>query len=85
MTYRITGLSFQGSLPILILLIIVQSLLITTISGFLTAFFRKKILVPILYILMLLQLILGVSAPAIEGMNFEFLKIISKKNIHQIF
>ena len=79
MTYRITGLSFQGSLPILILLIIVQSLLVTTISGFLTAFFRKKILVPILYILMLLQLILGVSAPAIEGMNFEFLKIISKK------
>ena len=77
--YRISGLSFQGSLSILILIILVQTLLVTTLSGFLTTFIKREFLIPILYVLMIAQLMLGVSSPAIENMNFEFLKIISKK------
>lgn len=79
MAYRISGLSFQGSLPILILIIMMQTLLITSLSGFITAFVRKKFVKPILYVLMLMQLVLGVTSPSIENMNFEPLKIIAKK------
>jgi ABC-2 type transport system permease protein len=79
MTYRIIGLSFGGSLPILILIIIMQTLFITSLSGFLTVFFRKKILRPILSVLMILQLIMGVSFSNIESMNSELLTTIVKK------
>lgn len=79
MTYRISGLSFQGSLPILILIILAQTLLISSLSGFITAFFKKKFITPILSVLMIMQLLLGLTSPTVESTNFEFLKLVAKK------
>ena len=77
--YRIFGLSFQGSLAILILIILTQSFLVTALSGFIVVFLEKKWAKLIVYILMMMQLILGVTYTSIESMNFEFLKILSQK------
>jgi len=79
MAYRISGLSFQGSLLILILIILAQTLLISSLSGFITAFFKKKFITPILSVLMIVQLLLGLTSPNVESTNFEFLKLIAKK------
>lgn len=79
MAYRITGLSFQGSLPILILIIMAQSVLVTALSGFITVFLKKKFAMMLLNVLMLMQLILGVTWISIESLDMQFLKGLATK------
>lgn len=59
--YRITGLSFQGPLPLLGLVILVQSLLATTAAGLLLAFLDKKTVMIGMNIILIAQMVLGGS------------------------
>ena len=79
MAYRIIGLSFQGSLPIILLIILVQSVFVTSVSGFISVFLKRKFAMVVLYILMLTQLILGVTWTSIESMDVQLLKALATK------
>lgn len=78
-TYRILGLSFQGSLPILILIVLVQAVMITALSGFVMVFLKKKHAMMLLNVLMMSQLILRVTYISIENMDIQFLKALATK------
>lgn len=72
-TYRIAGLSFQGSIPLLILIILTQSLLATALTGFVLEFFKKKIGLSILNALMIIQLVIGVGYLPLQKIGNGFL------------
>ncbi|WP_077369131.1 ABC transporter permease [Anaerosalibacter sp. Marseille-P3206] len=72
-TYRIAGLSFQGSISILILIILTQSLLATALTGFVLEFFKKKIGLGILNALMIIQLVIGVGYLPLQKIGNGFL------------
>ncbi len=57
--YRLSGLSFQGPLPLLMLIILIQSLLITTIGTLISTLFKKKYGLPLVQIFLIFQMILG--------------------------
>ncbi|MDR7855590.1 ABC transporter permease [Tissierella sp.] len=57
--YRISGLSFKGSLPILVLIVLVQSLMITVLGTLISTIFKKKYGLPLLQIFLVGQMILG--------------------------
>lgn len=57
--YRITGLSFQGPLPLLLLIILVQSLLITGVGTLISTIFKKKYGLPLIQILLIVQMVFG--------------------------
>lgn len=59
--YRVTGLSFQGPLPLLALIILLQSLLATTAAGMLLAFLNKKTVMIGMNIILIVQMVLGGS------------------------
>lgn len=58
-TYRIIGLSFKGSLPILLLIVLVQSFMITVIGTLISTIFKKKYGLPLVQIFLVVQMILG--------------------------
>lgn len=72
-TYRIAGLSFGGSIPLLILIILTQGLLATALTGFVSEFFKKKIGLGILNIFMILQLVIGVGYLPLQKIDNGFL------------
>ncbi|WMM25310.1 ABC transporter permease [Tissierella sp. MB52-C2] len=57
--YRISGLSFKGSLPILLLIVLVQSLMITIIGSLISTLFKKKYGLPFLQVFLVVHMILG--------------------------
>lgn len=59
--YRILGLSFTGSFTLLLMILIVQSLLGTMLSALLSLFLNKRIAIGVLNILIIVQLISGVT------------------------
>lgn len=61
LTYRILGLSFRGALSLLIVIVLLQSLLGTLLSAFLSLFLNKRASNVILNILIVFQLIAGVT------------------------
>lgn len=60
-SYRLTGLSFQGPLPLLVLIIMVQSLLATTAAGVLLAFLNKRTVMIGMNVILIAQMVLGGS------------------------
>lgn len=58
-TYRITSLSFKGPLGVLLSIILVQSILVTSVTGLFTAFFNKKVSSLVLTVLLFVQVIIG--------------------------
>lgn len=54
--YRISGLSFNGPLLILVLIILIQSLMITSIGSLISTLFKKKYGIPILQTLLIIQM-----------------------------
>lgn len=59
LAYRLTRLSFQGSLTLLLLIILIQSLMITIIGTLISTVFKKKYGLPLVQIFLVFQLILG--------------------------
>lgn len=59
--YKVFGLSFQGPISILMLIILTHSLLTTALTGFVLEFLKKKIGLGLLNIIMILQLITGIG------------------------
>lgn len=57
--YRIAGLSFKGPLPLLVLIILVQSLLITAIGNLISSLFGKKYGQPLIQLLLIVQMVFG--------------------------
>ncbi|MBU5425401.1 ABC transporter permease [Tissierella pigra] len=57
--FRLSRLSFQGSLPILLLIVLVQSLMITIIGSLISTLFKKKYGIPILQVFLVVQMIFG--------------------------
>lgn len=57
--YRISGLSFKGSLPLLLLIVLVQSLMITIIGTLISTLFKKKYGLPLVQILLVVQMVFG--------------------------
>ena len=57
--YRISGLSFKGSLPILLLIVLVQSFMITVIGTLISTIFKKKYGLPLVQIFLVVQMIFG--------------------------
>lgn len=57
--YRFSGLSFKGSLPLLLLIILVQSFMITTIGTLISTLFKKGIAQALLQIFLIYNLIFG--------------------------
>lgn len=57
--YKISGLSFKGSLPILLLIVLVQSFMITVIGTLISTIFKKKYGLPLVQVFLIFQLILG--------------------------
>lgn len=60
--YRATGLSFTGSMKTLILLVLAQSLLATSVGGFFVAYFKKKIAMIVINGLLIIQMVIGAGA-----------------------
>lgn len=78
-TYRLFGLSFSGSLPLLIVIVLVQSLLGTILGESLSLFLKKKASNAILNILIMIQLIVGVTyAPLKRIGNGVLMNIVEK-------
>jgi ABC-2 type transport system permease protein len=65
-TYRILGLSFKVSIPLLLILIFVQSLLATAATALIVAFLNKKNSTIVMNVIMLLQVIIGGSFIPVE-------------------
>jgi len=61
LTYRISGLSFKGSLPLLILIVLIQSLLGTVLATLFSLILNRKASSAILNALIIIQLIGGVT------------------------
>ncbi len=61
LAYRILGLSFTGALSLLIAIVLVQSLLGTVLAAFVSLFLNKVVSNVILDILIILQLLAGVT------------------------
>lgn len=57
--YRVAGLSFKGSLPILLLIVLVQSFMITVIGTLISTIFKKKYGLPLVQIFLMVQMIFG--------------------------
>ncbi|WBW97065.1 ABC transporter permease [Oceanirhabdus sp. W0125-5] len=57
--YRVMGLSFKGSIPLLILITFVQSILVTAVTGFFMAFFKKKSGTIVMNTLLIYQIVAG--------------------------
>lgn len=57
--YRISGLSFKGSFPILLLIVLVQSFMITVIGSLISTIFKKKYGLPLVQIFLVVQMIFG--------------------------
>ena len=67
--YRLSGLSFTGSLPLLILIVLVQSFLITIIGTLISNIFGKKYGLPLVQIVLFYQLIFGGMMGPLEKMG----------------
>jgi len=61
LTYRLLGLSFTGSLSLLIIIVLVQSLLGTVLSALLSSFLDKRLALGIVNALIVIKLIIGVT------------------------
>lgn len=61
LTYRILGLSFTGPLPLLVIIILVQSLLGTVLATLLSLFLNKQMANVIVNVLIIAQLIAGIT------------------------
>lgn len=59
MSYKILGLSFNASIGLLLLIIIIQTLLVTCISGFISVFLNKNAGNTIMSIIMFVQIFIG--------------------------
>lgn len=74
--YRISGLSFKGSLPILLLIVLVQSFMITVIGTLISTIFKKKYGLPLVQIILVVQMIFGGMIGPLHKWNvnpiFEF-------------
>ncbi len=57
--YRVAGLSFKGSLPILLLIVLVQSFMITVIGTLISTIFKKKYGLPLIQVFLMVQMIFG--------------------------
>lgn len=57
--YRVAGLSFKGSLPILLLIVLVQSFMITVIGTLISTIFKKKYGLPLIQVFLIVQMIFG--------------------------
>ncbi|AFS79613.1 ABC transporter permease protein [Gottschalkia acidurici 9a] len=73
-SYRLMDMSFKGSLPLLLSIVIFQSLLITTIAGFMSVIFKKKQTNMILMGLIIYQSLMGGFIPIDKISNSEILK-----------
>lgn len=58
-SYRFTRLSFQGSLSLLLLIVLAQSLMITMIGTLISTIFKKKYGLPLVQIYLIFQVVLG--------------------------
>lgn len=57
--FRVSGLSFKGSIPILLLIISIQSLMITILGALISTIFKKKYGMPLVQIFLIFQVIFG--------------------------
>ena len=57
--YRIAGLSFNGPLVLLLLIVLVQSLMITAAGSLISTIFKKKYGIPLLQTLLIAQMAFG--------------------------
>lgn len=69
LAYRIIGLSFTGSLSLLLVIVLVQSLLGTVLSGILSIFLNKRVANVILNILITVQILTGVTYGSLTKMG----------------
>ncbi len=74
--YRISGLSFNGSLPILLLIVLIQSFMITVIGTLISTIFKKKYGLPLVQIFLVVQMVFGGMVGPLHKWNvtpiFEF-------------
>lgn len=68
LVFRVSGLSFKGSIPMLIVLILVQSLMITTIGTLISSLFSKRVAFAIVQIFLIFQVTCDMVGP-LERLN----------------
>ncbi|NKF06701.1 ABC transporter permease [Clostridium gasigenes] len=79
LSFRITGLAFKGINPLnIIAILICQSLLITTLSGIIIAFFGKNVANTVVVVLMYLQIIFGGGFIPLKDINNNVFLSISR-------
>ena len=77
--FRITGLAFKGLNPInIIILLTVQSILVTAIAGLIISFFKKKTSNIIIIVFMYFQIIFGGGFIPLRDMSNEVFLAIAK-------
>lgn len=67
--YRIAGLSFNGPLVLLLLIVLVQSLMITAAGSLISTIFKKKYGIPLLQTLLIAQMAFGGLLSPITKIN----------------
>ncbi|MDI9414036.1 MAG: ABC transporter permease [Bacillota bacterium] len=77
--YKVTGLSFSGSIPLLILIVLVQGLLVAIISLVLVTFFEKKVASLLVQVVLYFTLIFGgLVGPLDEWTGISIFRLLGK-------
>lgn len=76
--YRLSGLSFNGSFSILLIIVLIQSFIITLIGTLISKLFKKKYGLPMAQVFLVFQIISGSLIPLSKFNGNKVFEILSK-------